>query len=370
LVEHVEGLRRQVAAMEERLGASGLADEDNEERLSDAKSRLLRVCGMRNEELTVFASEVSSGVTATNQWDTLAGIKQRCRALAGDCMALEQRVGLRDNPRVAAAAAADRLAEEFSQKAGRPRFHYAVISDAEHYGADSSAIHLSYARLDVWNLNRAVHEFGHLWAEEFASGARGAQSAFRRSLGTKWSETQAKEFFADILAAFLTGPAFGYSCLLLDFSPADRRGSDTHPSDDERAYCILAALRELAKDFNPITRAHLNPLIGDLEQYWAAARTAAGAAGPPSNGIALMYAVGPAISSLKAQIPNAQYASLALANSVRAALAHEPTKRPENAGGADILNGAWLGRLEQPHDDWDIGRKALTMFAGLQKVRT
>jgi hypothetical protein len=364
LVEQIAELRRQVAAIEEQLTAPTLADKDNQERLSDAKARLLRVCGVRQQELLALKSQVCSNGFTHDLWATLSKLRRSCRALAGDCMALEQRVSLRGSKRVAAMGmAADLLAEELSEKVGHPRTHYAVVSDAEHYGADTSAIHLSYARLDLWNLSRAVHEFGHLWAEEFASNTDGAESAFIRSLGKEWNIDQAKEFFADIVAAFLLGPAYGYSCLLLDFSPADSRGSDTHPSDDERALLILAALRELVKEFNPITGSQLKQRIADLEKYWSDARAAAGAAGPPSVAVNLDYMAGLAMRRLNAEISQARYGSMALAYSVSTALANEAGVRPAPAGGADILNGAWLSRLDRPHETLEIGRRALAMFA-------
>jgi hypothetical protein len=375
--EQVDGLQDQVTAMEQRVRSAALADGGDPQRLQEAKERLLSLCGVRRQELASFAAGISHQAQASEQWTNLAGIRFRCQSLAADCMALEQRLALSPDYRPAAIAA-DRLAEEFSSKTGEPRYHYAVISDAEHYGATVSAIHLSYSRLDLWHLNRAVHEFGHLWAEEFASGPTGAQTAFLRDLPAsdkqykpedsekaKWTEPQAKEFYADIVATFLTGPAYGYSCLLLDFSPADRLRSDTHPSDDERACCILAVLRELAKDFRSVTRPQVMLQIDRLGTYWNQARSAAGAAEPLATRLPIESAVLSAINRLKAEIPNARYGSLALANRVLAEIAANSTAPPAGAAGSDILNAGWMRRLERPYETFEIGVAALEMIASL-----
>lgn len=364
MADQAGALRRQVNAMKARIEGAKVVDPANFQRVETAKDRLLNVCRQRLVELDDFNGQAGNNWTSADRWRLLMGIGRRSRALAADCLAFEQSVSLRAKaPAAGVCAAADRIAEEFSSKVGQPRLHYAVVSEAEHFGADASAIHLSYARLDLWSLNRAVHEFGHLWAEEFASGPGGAQTAFIASIAGKWAPDPAKEFFADLIATFLLGPAYAYSCLLLDFNPADRIGSDTHPSGDERAHAILTALEQLAA-MAEFTAPQMTQLLQELRLFWSSARTAADASGPIRCAQDLEYAVKIGIKRLKKEIPNAGQFSLSLANGVALSLAEQQGNRPAQARASDILNGAWLRRRADPANASTIAKKALAMITG------
>jgi hypothetical protein len=362
LREQVAAWTRQLVALRTRLADLANADPFNAQRLGDTRQRLLNVCSVREVDLNTFARELIESGTVTDHWTRFAAIARQCRALAADCLALEQSIHLRANKTaLAVCAAADRLCEEFSKKIKSPRPHYAVISEAEHFGADASTIHLSYTRLDLWNLNRAVHEFGHLWAEESASGPGGAQTAFIAATGNHWEKALAKEFFADLVATFLTGPAYACSCLLLDFNPADRLKTETHPTPDERAHCILMALDLLARNSDEFTRQQMIVLAVELGKFWTAARSDGGAVGPISCAMELESAVDIAVKRLDREIPNAKCRSLSRANAVVNSLGNAG-ERPAQAGNVDILNGAWLRRLDEPGKAFMIGNTALAML--------
>ena len=303
-------------------------------------------------------------ITGTVHVAALGMITRRCRATATDCLALEQAIALRANGLpTQSCEAADRLAEELSTKTGVPRRHYSLVSDAEHFGPDASAIHLSYARLDFWNLHRAVHEFGHLWAEEYGSAAGRPQAEFIHSLPS-WDPAHAKEFFADVMGAYLAGAAYVYGCLLLDFTP-DRSKTDTHPSGDERAYAVLAAIDRLTNVFDSVTRAQQQQLTEELRQFWETVRNEAGLTGEPPNARELKAAIGSAVDSLANQIPAARYYDLSGANQLREVLGRPNGTRPAGASGADILNGAWLRRRDEPNRAALIGTRALAMLASV-----
>jgi len=362
LREHVADLRRQLKGLGARLSTRTDGDPLNAQRISDATQRLRNVCAIREFELTSLETDLSRSGTVTDQWTRLVAISQACRAFAADCLALEQRLSLAATPGVKdLCGAADRICEEFSNKIGQSRYHYAVVSEAEHFGANASAVHLSYARLDPWHLSRAVHEFGHLWAEEFGSKPDGAQTNFTSAIERSWEKALAKEFFADLVATFLTGPAYAYSCLLLDFNPADRVKSETHPSADERAFAILTALDLLVSSSDEFTRPQMRVLAQQLRTFWNTARTEAGAGGSLQISIELESAIDIAIKRLASDVPNAQYRDLSRANAVANNLANGGG-RPPDASCADILNGAWLQRLNRPEEAVVIGKKAVSMF--------
>jgi hypothetical protein len=388
IADQLVALRRQSSLMKKRLEALSTGVVADAERLGDAKRRLLQVCALRADEAERLNHNIENAAfLIPEQWVSLMALSKKFRALAADCMGLAQSVVFRniDPACTSLCAVGDKLSEEFSRSIGQPRRHYVSVSEAEHFGAEASAIHLSYARLEIWNLNRVAHEFGHLWSEEFAGDENAPQSSFIRLLvptkeidessdswamsgddgdsPTSWTEDQAKEFFADIVAAFLMGLAYGYSCLHLDFNPADRIASSTsHPSADERAYCILIALDQLAKTYEGNTALQMVRLTKDLGEFWSASREAAGAGGPIVHLPKLRLSVQTAIVRLEREFPGAKYRNMALANAVDNAL-RNGDPRPAKANCVDILNGAWLRkRVARPTDERAIQQESLKML--------
>jgi hypothetical protein len=366
LADRMAILSRQVDRLRTRLQGFKPVNPQDTSRLEDTRRRLVSVCARLKKTTETLIPQLRDRVSAENQWDQWVDLNRQFHTLAANCLALEQRVHLRADKDVAALCAiADRLAEGFSAAVGQPRPHYVLISEAEHFGADASAIHLGYGRLDIWSLNRVAHEFGHLWAEAFADGASGVQKYFAELLLTKkpgsaggagtgqvpamyppsdWTEAQAKEFFADIVAAFLMGPAYAFACFTLDFNPADDRHSDSHPSGHERAHCILIALNRMVESYRSFSKEELKQILGQLCSFWSATRAATGMPKTIKNRFALEYAIEIAVDRLVQDFPGAQYKSLTAANAVKNTLASRTGELPSGAGDVDVLNGAWLSR--------------------------
>jgi len=375
--DQVSALRRQVKRTREWLQDLESPDQASAQRLKDIMHQLLPVCGRREEDVNDLARRVSnSRASLRDEWETLAIIDRGVRALVADCAALESRITHRPSEHaLSLCTIADRLVEEFSLLVGHPRSHYVLLSEAAHFGTDASVIHLSCARLEVWNLNRAAHEFGHLWAEECLAGM---QNTFVNAISEHWESDSVapsvsrprevdsakqffKEFFADIVATFLMGPAYALSCLRLDFNPV-RKGSDSHPSDDERAHCILATLAQLAEKYDLNTAPKMRWVTEWLEQFWSAARVAAGAGGPLAKSMPLGYDAGAAVNDLTKILPSANYKSLSRANSVNLALKKGLDIQSLGVSCTDVLNGAWFRRLDVPDEELTIGEKAIAMM--------
>jgi len=347
------------------------------QRIKDVWVRAATSHGRLKKELDGFVAGLEEGsFFDEDTWKNIGELDCKCRVLAADFLALEQairfdRASLKTrSPHCERAgrlcAAANAMLESFSKKVGDPRSHQVVVSQVEHFGADLSAIHLGCGRLSVWNLNRSIHEFGHLCGEEPNSDLGGVQKAFVAGLmaeGIVEKPTIAKEFFADVMATYLAGPAYGCSCLFLDFNPVDRRPSETHPSHDERAHCILFALECLAERSTGQIGVPMKRLISELEQFWAASRTNAGARVPIAKRGVFETKVALVMMQLEEKIPLAMYGSLATAFSVKINLERGLLKRPGSADEADVLNGAWLRRLEVERvEERALGEAALKML--------
>ncbi len=345
-------------------------------RIEDAASRLAVTHSRLREEIASFINGLCEDAFSDEvQWGILRDLDRRSSILAGDFLTMEQAVRFYPDGLTFAFAhfesvariceAANELLETLSTNVGKPRLHLVEVSQIEQFGADLSAIHLGCGRLSIWNLNRAIHEFAHLWGEEFGNEDGGTQRTFVDRLKNQQiaDGSIARELFADVMATYLAGLAYAYSCLLLDFSPADRRRSDTHPSHDERAHCILFALRSLIPKFNSTGQSRMRHRIGELSSFWAGARQAAGARDPIANEEKLRTAVGFLVQELTNKIPDAGHRSLSKALAVRERLKQHPVERPAKAVIVDVLNGAWLARLGNGHGPEDaIGQDALRMI--------
>jgi len=171
-----------------------------------------------------------------------------------------------------------RIADAFLQELGRlvafevP--HLSTVADGEYYGVSSRVIRLRYPSRSLWDLPILGHEFGHSFGPSWRSKLQidgHPQEAFLRNsaLGSKSIN---EEYFCDLLATFLLGPAYPATCILERFNPSAQSDSDTHPCDSKRAWWILKALELLAdsikdSDESAVFRSYLEYLKNCWKDY-------------------------------------------------------------------------------------------------------
>jgi hypothetical protein len=311
----------------------------------------------RSIKIEKLRADIAQG-PGSDQYKRAEELRVGVRAIAADCLALEQSLHLRAQPLANdVCTVADALLREYSMAVQRPRSHFVLISEAEHFGPYSAAVHLGYGGLGFWSLSKTAHEFGHLWApEDVFCGS--LQDAFLENHATDWSESHRKELFADVVGVYLLGPAFAYAGLLLDFSPAVTKPSETHPTGDQRAHCVLYALEATLDHHEPLDKPTVEHQ--QLLEFWTQARAAAGWKGDLDNASDLEYAVQFAIGTLWDKLPQAMYRSIPQAHAVKNRLV-----KPGQTGPAvecrDVVNGAWLARYRNPQESVEIGAGALQM---------
>jgi hypothetical protein len=318
------------------------------------------------------------------QLEEFSSLTDRCSIFGTDVASLQLTISLRSKRQpgptndfwdpLGVCNAADRLIEHLFRSAGQSRTSYVLLTTAAQFNPSSLAIHLDKTQLKIWGLNRAVHEFGHLWGEEYASGPNGAQTKFLSSVAKVWPNRLAKEFFADIVATISLGLAYACSSLYLDFRPSDRISNETHPSDDERAHCILMVLRLLREGFDETTKQRFITITERISKDWDQDRSGAGARAPIRNKEILQNATEEIFRMLVHERPGLRYRDLSPACCVYLALDRETAAVPCRIGAVDILNGAWLKRLGRQHEPPvslntidTIERKALEMLHGALK---
>jgi hypothetical protein len=318
----------------------------------------------RSIKIKKLRADIAKG-SGADQYKRAEDLRSGVRAIAADCLALEQSLDLRTQSSAhGVCIVADALLREYSAAVQKPRSHFVLISEAEHFGPYSAAVHLGYGGLGFWSLSKTAHEFGHLWAAEDAF-CGSLQDAFLENHATDWTESHRKELFADVVGVYLLGPAFAFAGLLLDFSPAGTKPSETHPTGDQRAHCVLYALEATLDHHEPLHKPTADEAHRQLFNYWIQARAAAEWQSSLANAGDLEYAAEFAIGRLWDELPQAMYHNIPQAHAVKNRLA-EPVRTGPALECRDVVNGAWLARYSNPQESVEIGARALqiAMAAG------
>ncbi len=166
---------------------------------------------------------------------------------------------------------ADKLLAELARLVTLEMQHLTTLAESEFFGTSTRVIRLRYPSVSIWDLPVLAHEFGHwfgpLWYVEDALKPY-PQRAFIDS-GALGSRTVTEEYFCDLLAVFLLGPAYVYMCVVLRFDPTSTDDTETHPSDAARAWWVLRVLRLLADAANDSEiRAEYRGTSERLESFW------------------------------------------------------------------------------------------------------
>jgi hypothetical protein len=185
-----------------------------------------------------------------------------------------------------------------------------------------------------------------------------------RELGEKgaeaWAGTRVRVLLADAFAAYIMGPAYACAAIILRLNPAFPAQRD-RPSDVARAEVILSVLRALDKR-GGVSRPYTG-VIAALQEAWQSAVTQAenavvldpdGSAWLPKLATEFVDIIAPAFLYKGAVYPDSGWTT---AQQWANAWQDQRKKNadvgvPEPEGKLrDVLNAAWLYRLQNPLDD-------------------
>lgn len=269
---------------------------------------------------------------------------------------------------------ADALLRQLAHLTGVEWSRFTIVAEDEFFAPMTDIIRVRYPHVSVWNLPVLAHEFGHFVTPRLQDRLRGTDPLrdFRGEVGREMAaiapaaSRQAlvdqtldhlDEHIADAFAVYAAGPAFVATCLMLRFEPA-RAYEDTraHPSDGRRTYLLLTLLGLLSADYDKITRS--------LRTIWD--DNLAGAGAPDMSRVDdWLDRLGRRLVDLfDALAPKAKFDVADWRRSV--ALSQRLlTAAWEHDTGAitprDILNAAWLCRLQHPGETATIGAHALEL---------
>lgn len=251
---------------------------------------------------------------------------------------------------------------------------FTIVSDGEFYAPLTDIIQLRYPHFSVWNLPVLAHEFGHYVTPRLMDRLAGTNplAEYRREVrksfesrfpaGVRERESasivaQLDEFIADTFATYTTGPAFACASLLLHFDPAHADDDPPeHPSDDRRAYVLLAMLEQ---------RPEYRKIADMLRLVWESSLRAAGRQ-PMAATDRFLDDIARRMADIweriapSAKLSSDDWARAAALSSARLAAAPEMRL----ATPRDILNAAWLCRLSATEAEVPaLNESALACFA-------
>jgi hypothetical protein len=244
---------------------------------------------------------------------------------------------------------------------------YSVFSAEDSYDKLSDVIRVRYPIGAAWDIPVSVHEFGHYLSDKILAktGDGASEQTIKQYLASQAARNAAQkadvhttwpvwleEVFADVFAATVLGPAFGYSAILLRFDPsqpaAERDGK--HPSDAKRVYILLSTLQKLDKEKELAGR--LSPSIELLRRYWRDCCVSAGEganAEPLKADQTLIYGyLAMFYDLLKQSAPLIRYRSWSSVAQLQELLKNPPAGGVAEFKITDLLNAAWLCRVQDP----------------------
>jgi hypothetical protein len=251
---------------------------------------------------------------------------------------------------------------------------FTIVAEDEFFAPMTDIIRVRYLHVSIWDLPVLAHEFGHFVTPKLLDRLRGTDPIrdFRGEIGREMAAaappssrralvdqtlSHLDEHIADAFALYALGPAFAATCLLLRFEPA-RAYEDTteHPSDGRRAYLLFTMLGLLSPDYGRITRV--------LRSIWDDNLACAGA---PAMGAAddwLDRLARRLVDLFDTLAAKAKFDAADWRRSVELSQVLLMPGREQEVGAItprDILNAAWVCRLDHPGETTKIGARALEL---------
>jgi hypothetical protein len=291
-------------------------------------------------------------------WSAFEAHREKAEGLVRECMSLIQGAIARDRKvDNGLCDIADTLVEELEDVASFGWRRFTLPADGESLTHVGQVIRVRFPAQAIWSIPVAAHEFGHFAGRKMTTPDQDGDSAIFATFLREVAERQGsdlevvqrshyREFFADLFATYVLGPAFVCTCLLLRFDPCKANVSTpTHPSDGRRAHAMISLIKRMSIR-SGVTFSGVPDLV---EQRWLESRRDAGQPADSDEQTARKQLDVLALkmdARLHGSNPALEYTTWTRAQELCAALVRaEPATSPSTRV-TDLLNAAWLARLQ------------------------
>ena len=375
LLDRIDALDRDLRAARDRLQAEEIPPSIQArlgselfDSVDDVLSKLTAT-RLTAENLPAGATpEEQSRIKTT--WIAFDGLRVEGERQLGEVLALLQGARLRGQMAQHAVLAeiADRLLDELSSKLQAIAWkRFTFEAEGEAFAGNTHVIRLHFPMQDIWNLPVAVHEFGHFLASQIRVPKEAVTlvdvlgSGDQVTRDKRWYYLQ--EFFADAVAAYAIGPAYGYTCLLVRFNPvrAWLETDQLHPPDAWRAELILQILDRMNRE--PDSEGQFAGPAEKLKEFWNASLVAAGrSTDMPAKVMQDLTSLADEIYGLilKPGARHLRYNTMAKARK-QMLLGGTAAAIPQPLALADLLNAAWRARLSTGAEAADVNRAFIAL---------
>lgn len=302
-------------------------------------------------------------------WGEFKKINDGCGKLFAECLSYlagveVRRAGLDDG----VGMLADAFLDDLSARTGISWGGVSLLGSETSYNRIVEIVRLRFPEFSVWSLPAAAHEFGHMVARKLKAATVLRDDIlttpfqdFAEEAGGGLEVSFLHELFADVFATYATGPAFLCRSVLLSFDPrrAYQHGKD-HPMAAMRVELMRRTLEWMAEGWlgTAVSR------VTEIDTAWTRALESAGVPSSLAERLddtemeTLEAWWRGIVGLLEANLPqSARYRGWLAAQRLWQAL--EDTDRsgglfgeiddpPADVTQADVLNAAWLFRLNYP----------------------
>ncbi len=315
-------------------------------------------------------------------WDRFHEIDEDCGRLSREYLAFLGGVQVRGAGLDGGVCeVADALLDELARSVGIDWPRFTILAEDEFLAGMTDIIRLRFPPLSIWNLPVAAHELGHFVTSELRDGVAGGRPLLDLVADLKRKEGAAlagqvpertvqmeveklgfhlHEHLADLFAVYTLGPSYACTCIRLRFDP--RRAyveHPRHPCDADRVWFVLRALEK-------INEGHYQAVVDHLRDIWRHSVSAAGWSDSDRTSRERPW-LSDTLEEMRHALGrnlhrNARYRGWDRAITLRHPLL--ASGRPTAVADctlADLLNAAWLARLEREEETVRVGEKALDL---------
>jgi len=356
LLAQIETLLQQLQSTEETLSANQISEGCREA----AKYRFFNLIAEVRNDLNGAkenVAEVPDDYDLSGYWQQVSTQKKKCTDLFKESLNFFGGALLRNIDRIdRLCQIADALLFELSKQVGIEWNRFTILAEGSFFTEATGVIRLPFPDYSIWNLPVAVHELGHYVGPRivrpdgtfpYQIKRQQIQASYPNTAEAEKEKSFWQEEFSDLFAVYAIGPAYVCACLVTAFSPTDDtacKDAKDHPAHAKRAYLMLEMLRGMGHNQYANIAKYLTNL---WERNLKAAGHAACLRGEDlpqlDNRLAEIYS----ILALASSVEYKDWTRASeLADGLKANRSVEQLANPSDSI-ADILNAAWLWRINQ-----------------------